>query len=257
MSKIANARELNNEYDSVPNHVSIIMDGNGRWAYQKGLPRTEGHREGLQRVKQIVKICPNLGINILTIFAFSSENWKRPSDEVDYLLELFLQVLEDEVSELHERGVSLRFIGNLNAFPTSLRKKMDSVERATTGNKALVLNVAVNYGGKWDMVQAVRSICKGVKNGEKSLSSIDESLLSNHLCLSDFPDPDLLIRTGGEKRLSNYLLWQLAYTELYFTDVYWPDFGVENFKAAVESFSKRERRFGMTSDQISSGRLPS
>ena len=237
---------------SVPQHVAVIMDGNGRWAMEHDLQRSAGHLRGIDRVKDMVEYGAQIGIKFLTLFAFSSENWRRPKGEVRYLLELFVRALEEEVGELDQNGVCLSFIGDLEAFPDQLKKKMKLVERNTRNNQKLMLNVAANYGGRWDVVQAVKKVCESVKKGDLSVDQIDNDVLAKKMCLSDIPEPDLLIRTGGEKRLSNYLLWQLAYTELYFSEKFWPDFGIEEFKEALISFSERERRFGMTREQLRS-----
>ena len=235
---------------TLPAHVAIIMDGNGRWARQRGLPRPAGHREGVKTVRRMVETCRQEGIQVLTLFAFSSENWRRPSTEVKLLLELFATTLQREVDSLHRNGVRIRFIGDRSAFPARLRKMMETAEATTAENDGLVLVIAVNYGGRWDITQATRRIVRRVAEGELDPDSIDESLLAEHLSLADLPEPDLFIRTGGEQRISNFLLWQLAYTELYFTDVLWPDFDAERFREALAWFAGRQRRFGHTGEQV-------
>jgi len=238
-----------------PNHVAVIMDGNGRWANERNLRRAEGHLKGLDRVKDLVKHSVEVGVEFLTLFAFSSENWRRPETEVRYLLELFVRALEEESVNLENNGVRLAFIGDLDAFPSGLRKKMRAVEDRFKGEHKLLLNVAANYGGRWDVVQATKKVCESVAEGLIRYEQVDGKVLAENMCLANIPDPDLLIRTGGEKRLSNYLLWQLAYTELYFTEKYWPDFDISAFEEALAAYSKRERRFGMTQEQLRSKEL--
>jgi undecaprenyl diphosphate synthase len=227
------------------------MDGNGRWAQSRGLLRVKGHRAGADAVKSVIRCCLQYKIPILSLFAFSSENWSRPENEVSFLMQLFVEALEQEVQELHQHGISLRFTGDLSRLSSTLQEKMQHAEYLTKANQQLILNIVVNYGGKWDIVQAVKKIAKKVEAGVLEVEAIDESLLSQSLTTSELPEPDLLIRTGGEQRVSNFFLWQLAYTELYFTEVHWPDFSAEEFKKALASFSQRERRFGKTSQQIS------
>jgi len=234
------------EARQVPRHVAIIMDGNGRWAKQRFMPRVAGHKRGVDTVREIVKACIERGVEQLTLFAFSSENWRRPEDEVTKLMELFVLALEREVDKLHKNGVRLRIVGDLARFGPRLNKLIADGEALTKNNTRLVLNVAANYGGRWDILQAVNGlIADQDRNGP-----ITEADLAQGLCLSDAPEPDLFIRTGGEKRISNFLLWQLAYTELYFTDTLWPDFDAAALDAAIDSYQKRERRFGRTSEQV-------
>lgn len=221
------------------NHLAIIMDGNGRWARARGLPRSAGHQMGRKALKALVKNCANRHIPILTVFAFSSENWSRPATEVRYLLQLLTRALEREVPELHQNGIRLRFIGDVQRFSPALRNAMANAEKLTAKNTAMDLNIAVNYGGHWDITQAVNQLL-ATHPGQP----ISEEMLSRHLCLSDIPPPDLLIRTGGEQRISNFMLWQLAYTELYFSPVLWPDFKNAELTLALEEFALRERRFG-------------
>ena len=234
------------EIRQVPRHIAIIMDGNGRWAKQRFMPRVAGHKRGVDTVRETVKACIERGVEQLTLFAFSSENWRRPEDEVTKLMELFVLALEREVDKLHKNGVRLRIVGDLARFGPRLNKLIADGEALTKNNTRLILNVAANYGGRWDILQAVnRLITDQDRNGP-----ITEADLAQGLCLSDAPEPDLFIRKGGEKRISNFLLWQLAYTELYFTDTLWPDFDAAALDAAIDSYQKRERRFGRTSEQL-------
>ncbi len=234
----------------IPRHVAIVMDGNGRWARRRGQPRSFGHRAGQKAVREAVEFCLRRKIETLTLFAFSSENWKRPSDEVGALMELFLRALDKEVEELHSNEVRVRFIGGLSVFNEALRTRMISAMEKTQNNSALDLNVCVNYGGRWDIAQAARKAAEAVQRGELDPQSIDENALAPFFCLADQPPVDLLIRTGGEHRISNFLLWQIAYAELYFTDILWPDVDQEELARALEDFARRERRFGRTDAQI-------
>ncbi len=226
------------------------MDGNGRWATKRFLPRAAGHARGVQAVRRVVEACGKRGVQYLTLFAFSSENWRRPEDEVSLLMRLFVQTLEKEVDKLDEQGVRLRVVGDLSAFEPKLQELIRAAERRTEHNSALNLTIAANYGGRWDILQAVRSLLAGSPELAKTPQNIDEEALSAHLSMSWAPEPDLFIRTGGEQRVSNFLIWQLAYTELYFTDGYWPDFGAREIDAAFEWYRGRERRFGRTSAQL-------
>ena len=226
------------------------MDGNGRWARSRHLPRTAGHKKGLDATTGVVEACVKKGIKALTLFAFSSENWRRPEEEVIGLMELFLVALNREIGKLHKNGVRIRFIGELSAFSARLQDSIQKAEELTANNKGLRLQIAVNYGGRWDIAQASASIAKQITEGEIELTDINEDLIAGHLSTADIPDPDLFIRTGGEHRISNFLMWQLAYTELFFTDVLWPDFSEQEFNAALESFAGRQRRFGMTGEQV-------
>lgn len=234
----------------VPAHVAIIMDGNGRWAERRHLPRIAGHHAGSETVREIVRACVRKNIGVLTLFAFSSENWRRPEREVSLLLDLLLSSLRREVDELRRNGVRLRFIGDRSIFAATLRESMGEAERLTEPNTGLLLIIALNYGGRWDIAQAMRTIAREVQSGALSASKIDEQTIDDHLSLSGVPEPDLFIRTGGEQRISNFLLWNLAYTELYFTDVLWPDFNEQAFETALASFACRQRRFGRTGDQL-------
>ncbi len=226
------------------------MDGNGRWAKQRGLPRIAGHRAGVEAVRGIVQACSIKGIEVLTLFAFSSENWRRPKAEVRLLMELFLNALQQEVRKMHENGVRLRVIGQRSAFPPKLQRCIAEAEAVTRANTGLTLVVAANYGGHWDIAQAARALAGKVATGALLPEAITPEHLRAELCLSDLPEPDLFIRSGGEQRISNFLLWQLAYTELFFTDCLWPDFDPQQFDAALMSYGGRERRFGRTGDQI-------
>lgn len=226
------------------------MDGNGRWANRQGLLRVDGHRAGVDTVNTIIRCCLKKNISILSLFAFSSENWARPEAEVECLMDLFLQALNKEVAELNKQGVSLRFTGCRDALSVILQDKMRQTEQLTAANIRLVLNVVINYGGRWDIVQAAKKIAELVLEGGESVESVDESMFTRYLATYGLPDPDLFIRTSGEHRISNFFLWQLAYTELYFSDVHWPDFSADEFEKALSSFRQRERRFGKTSSQL-------
>lgn len=234
----------------LPRHIAIIMDGNGRWAKRKMLPRFAGHRAGVEAVREVVKQCAAKGVEVLTLFAFSSENWRRPEKEVGLLMELLYTALSHEVKKLNKNNVRLSFIGDRSRFDEKLRSQLESGEKMTAGNTGLHLVVAVNYGGKWDITQATQKIAQQVKDGELAIEDISAESMDQALSLYGLPAPDLFIRTGGEKRISNFLLWQLAYTELYFTDVLWPDFDANELDKAIASFCSRERRFGQTSEQV-------
>ena len=229
---------------TVPQHVAIVMDGNGRWAKKRFMPRLAGHREGLEALKRCVRACAQRGVKILTVFAFSSENWNRPADEVSGLMDLLLKAVTKEVPELHAQGIQLHFVGERSALSASMRHALSEAEHTTRDNQQLILNVCVNYGGRWDMVQAAAKLAR---QGQE----ITEESLQQALALSHVPDPDLLIRTGGEQRISNFLLWQTAYSELYFCDTLWPEFDEQSLDAALLDFQRRERRFGQTSEQVS------
>jgi len=234
----------------LPNHVAIIMDGNGRWAELRGEPRNKGHRQGVKSVKHIVKACIKKKINTLTLFAFSSENWKRPRTEVTLLMDLFLMALGSELRDLDKNGVRLRFIGDRSEIPAKVQRAMEEAETQTSDNHTLTLVIAVGYGGQWDIKHAVQQIAQRVASGELAVDDISESLITDNLSTVDLPPPDLFIRTGGERRISNFLLWQLAYTELYFTDTLWPDFNDLAFDMALDDYTKRQRRYGMTPNQV-------
>lgn len=236
----------------MPQHIAVIMDGNGRWAKAQGLPRIAGHRKGVECVKKLLPACRQRGIPYLTLFAFSSENWSRPSAEVKFLLELLTTTLVSEIQSLHEHKIRLRIIGDLHRLPKRLQQAIADADKLTRDNKALHLTIAVNYGGKWDLLEACQSIATRVEKGEISSSSITTELLESRLSTHELPEPDLFIRTGGEQRISNFLLWQLAYTELYFTDTYWPDFDEPCLDMALQTFARRQRRFGKTEAQVKS-----
>jgi undecaprenyl diphosphate synthase len=236
-----------------PRHVAIVMDGNGRWAKQRLLPRSAGHREGVKAVQRVVKACLQRGVEVLTLFAFSSENWRRPEKEVNLLMELFLTTLRSELRRLRDSNVRLRFIGEHSVLPLALQEWIKRAEAQTAVNTGLTLVIAANYGGRWDMTQAA---CQLVREAQEGRLNADESSCKQvqaRLCLHDLPEPDLFIRTGGEQRISNFLLWQLAYTELYFTERLWPDYDAGDFEAACLSFARRQRRFGLTSEQVEQG----
>ncbi len=235
---------------ATPEHVAIIMDGNGRWASQRFLPRTAGHAKGVQSVRRAVETCGNAGVRYLTLFAFSSENWRRPADEVSLLMRLFVQALEREVSRLQEQGVRLRVVGDLSPFEPKLQELILQAQDSTAQNDALHLTIAANYGGRWDILQATRRMLAAHPELAAQPEQLDEQLLSNYLSMAWAPEPDLFIRTGGEQRISNFLIWQLAYTELFFTDCYWPDFDDAELRQAFDWYSTRERRFGRTSAQV-------
>ncbi len=237
---------------STPRHIAVIMDGNGRWAKRQGMPRIAGHRKGVEAVRKILPLCGKRGIPYLTLFAFSSENWARPSTEVQLLMDLLASTLENEILGLHENGVRLRAIGDLTRFSVRLQKAIGEAETLTRNNRTLNLTIAINYGGRWDMLQACRSIAELVEQGSISAAALTPAVLESRLSTHELPEPDLFIRTGGEKRISNFLLWQLAYTELYFSDTYWPDFNESCFDAVLEEFARRQRRFGKTSAQLKS-----
>ena len=235
---------------ALPRHLAVIMDGNGRWAQRRHRPRSIGHRAGARAVNLCVDYCLDHGIEALTLFAFSSENWQRPAEEVGALMQLFMRALDREVDELHRRGVRLRFIGDRTAFAEPLRQRMQRAEALTADNARLQLNIAANYGGRWDIAQASRRLAEEVAAGRLAADRIDETTLAARLSLADLPPPDLFIRTGGDQRISNFLLWQLAYSELWFTDTLWPDLSRDTLDAAMRDFCSRERRFGKTSEQV-------
>ena len=238
------------EVGSIPRHVAIIMDGNGRWASNRMMPRVAGHSEGLNAVRKIVQECRRIGVEYLTVFAFSSENWRRPPEEVGFLMKLFLKSLKGEVSRLVENDICLRLIGDLSRFDHAIQEMVEFSEAKTANCKALTFTIAANYGGRWDILQAMQRCVAA--NPNLKPEDIGEELLQPYLSMAYAPEPDLFIRTGGEQRVSNFLLWQLAYTELYFTDVLWPDFDEVQLHKAFDWFSQRERRFGRTSAQLAS-----
>jgi undecaprenyl diphosphate synthase len=233
-----------------PRHVAIIMDGNGRWAKKRGLLRAAGHQSGFRATREIVEACARRQIEAITLFAFSSENWNRPEKEVGLLMDLFLHALKSEVTKLHENKVNVRFIGERTAFSKKLQEQMNRAEELTGNNDGLKLSIAVNYGGRWDIVNATKQIARKARDGQLDPELIDVGTFSQHVSLCDTCDPDLFIRTGGEKRISNYLLWHLAYTELYFSDVLWPDFSDIELGHALDFYAGRQRRFGRTGEQV-------
>jgi undecaprenyl diphosphate synthase len=235
---------------TLPQHNSIIMDGNGRWAKKRLLPRISGHKAGVESARRVVKYCAKQQVKVLSLFAFSSENWRRPEQEVSSLMELFLTGLEREVPMLHENHVQLRFIGDRSRFSDKLRKKIQEVESLTGENKGMVLMIAADYGGQWDICQAVKSLAQDVQTGTLSSADITPESIAQKLSFADLPDPDLFIRTSGELRISNFMLWQLAYSELYFTPVLWPDFTESELEKAIAHFANRERRYGQSSEQL-------
>jgi undecaprenyl diphosphate synthase len=240
--------KINTNY--IPKHVAIIMDGNGRWAQKRFNPRILGHRAGVKAVRKIVEYCVKEEIEVLSLFAFSSENWRRPKKEVNMLMELFMGTLQAQVDKLDNNNVQLRVIGDKSAFSETLQKQITQSERQTKDNTGLTLVIAANYGGRWDVTQAVQKISEKIVAGELDNQEISEDLISQHLSTSELPEPDLFIRSGGEQRISNFLLWQLAYTEFYFTDTLWPDFNQAIMDQAITSFKSRQRRFGHTGEQI-------
>jgi undecaprenyl diphosphate synthase len=235
---------------AVPEHVAIIMDGNGRWAQARGQARHAGHKAGVASVRSSIEECVRHGVKVLTLFAFSSENWRRPKSEVNLLMELFLTALQREVKRLQNNDIQLRVIGDISAFPEKLQQRIRASEEATRDNKSLILQIAANYGGRWDITQAARQLAVSVREGRLRPDEIDEKLFARTTALNDLPDPDLFIRTGGDQRISNFLLWHCAYTELYFTPVLWPDFGAKAFAEALAEFATRQRRFGRTGAQL-------
>lgn len=241
------------ELGNTPQHVAIIMDGNGRWAKRKGKIRTFGHKAGVDAVRASVKYAREHDIKALTLFAFSSENWKRPEDEVNVLMDLFNLVLNSEVKKLNKNQVRLKVIGDLSRFESKLVDKIRKAEALTADNQALTLNIAANYGGRWDIVDSAKQLAAKVKTGELAVDDINEDVFNQHISLAELPPLDLLIRTGGEHRISNFLLWQCAYAEFYFTPILWPDFDERAFADAVADFKERQRRFGLTGEQVSTG----
>ncbi|MCP5246616.1 MAG: isoprenyl transferase [Burkholderiales bacterium] len=235
------------ETGPIPKHIAIIMDGNGRWARKRYLPRMAGHKQGVETVRNVIKSCSEHGVEYLTLFAFSSENWRRPADEVSFLMQLFVGALEQEISKLHENGIRFKVIGDISKFESKIIQFIQKGEQLTANNSRLTLTIAANYGGRWDITQAMRQMMDKSTDLPKHF---EEESLAQYLSMNYAPEPDLFIRTGGECRISNFLLWQLAYTELYFTDTLWPDFDESEFDLAIQSYQQRERRFGQTSEQI-------
>jgi undecaprenyl diphosphate synthase len=242
-------RDLKNSGE-IPVHIAIIMDGNGRWARSKGLPRAAGHKRGVDTVRDIVEACAQLDVKYLTLYTFSTENWKRPKDEVSTLMRLLLKSLKDRTDELMENDIKLTTIGDISALPGQVRKQLKEDIKRTSNNKKMTLNLALSYSGRWEILEAIKKVAESVKKKELPVEEISEETFSGFLTTKDMPDPDLLIRTSGEFRVSNFLLWQIAYTEFYITDVYWPAFKRKHLYEAIKSFQKRERRFGKVSEQL-------
>jgi len=234
------------EVSAVPRHIAIIMDGNGRWATRRFLPRVAGHAKGVERVRDVVEACVERGVEFLTLFAFSSENWRRPADEVSVLMRLFMTALEREVTKMHVNSIRLKVVGDLSRFDPKLQRMIANAERRTANNSRLTVNICANYGGRWDVMQAVGKMVAA----HPGTTDFSEEQLAPHLAMAHAPEPDLFIRTGGEQRISNFMLWQLAYTEMYFTETYWPDFTGASLDEAILSYQQRERRFGRTSAQL-------
>lgn len=238
-----------NSTSDIPAHIAIVMDGNGRWAQKRNRPRTFGHKAGLKALRKVVEQAAKIGVTELTVFAFSSENWNRPKQEVGRLMDLFMRALDREANDLHENGIRIRFIGDLIAFAPELQKKISDAMSRTAENQQMTLNVAANYGGRWDIVNAARETAMALANGDITFDQIDEQYFDRQTTLGNTRDPDLFIRTGGEMRISNFLLWQSAYTEFYFTPVLWPDFSPEVLDEAIATYQSRERRYGLTGEQ--------
>jgi undecaprenyl diphosphate synthase len=234
----------------IPQHIAIIMDGNGRWAKEKGENRTFGHQNGVESVREAIKGCRELGVSYLTLYAFSSENWNRPKEEVDFLMSLLVEAIKNETPELNKNDIKLETIGDIKALPEASYKSLLQAKEDTKNNKSLTLILALNYGGQMEITQAVQCIASKVKNGDLAIEAIDEKVVQTHLHSAPFPNPDILIRTSNEMRISNFLLWQLAYAEFFFLEKYWPDFRKEDLFACVNAFNNRERRFGKTSEQL-------
>ncbi|MGE5362965.1 MAG: isoprenyl transferase [Bacteroidota bacterium] len=251
VKKETDIEEMLKQRGEIPAHVAIIMDGNGRWARKRGLPRVAGHRRGVDTVREIVKVSASLGVKYLTLYTFSTENWKRPKDEVSMLMRLIVKSLQNETDELHANNIRITTIGDFSSLPADVQQELNEATKKTAGNTKMTLNLALSYSGRWELVEAVKKIAGRVQSGELAVESIDESVISNSLITAGIPDPDLLIRTSGEFRVSNFLLWQIAYTEFVIVDALWPEFSREHFYRAIESYQNRERRFGLVSEQIS------
>ena len=232
------------EHSKIPQHVAIIMDGNGRWAKQRNKPRIIGHKAGTEAIVKVIRAASNAGVKALSLFAFSSENWARPADEVKHLMGLFLNALQTQIKKLHEHNIRLKIIGDTEAFSKKIQTHIQKAEQLTKNNTGLTLIIAANYGGQWDIIQATKKIALQLAQNQIGPDDINNDLIANHLMLADLPYPDLFIRTSGEKRISNFFLWQLAYTEMYFTDILWPDFDEQAFNDALETYAQRQRRFG-------------
>jgi len=244
---ISNYKRYKNEIfdkNKLPKHLAIIMDGNGRWAEKKGLPRSAGHREGAKTVRRVITSCLNFNIPILTLFAFSTENWKRPKNEINYLIKLFERVLNKEKENFIKNNIKINFIGRLNELPNSLNETMNELSKSTRKNNKLILNIAINYGGRAEIVDAFKSIALKIVENKIDIKEINENIIKNNLYTHNLPDPDLLIRTAGEMRISNFMIWQVAYTEFWVTPIFWPDFSENNLVEAIINFQKRVRKYG-------------
>lgn len=235
----------------IPRHIAVIMDGNGRWAKKRNMPRVAGHQKGVDSVRTIVESCAHLGVEVLTLYTFSTENWKRPQDEVTTLMRLIVKALKNETDELHKNNIRLTTIGDKTTLPHEVQSELADALEKTGKNTRMILNLALSYSGRWELTETVKTITEKVLNGELNKEDINEELISQNLATKDFPDPDLLIRSGGEYRISNYLLWQIAYSEIFVSDALWPDFRCINLVEAIKDFQKRERRYGLVSEQIS------
>lgn len=236
---------------NIPKHIAIIMDGNGRWAKKRNLPRVAGHQKGVETVRIIVETCVSLGVNVLTLYTFSTENWKRPKEEVSTLMKLIVKSLQKETDELNRNNIRLTTIGDKNSLPEIVQKELDNAIAKTANNSKMILNLALSYGGRWELVEAAKNITAQVLAGKIAIDDINEEIISKNLTTADLPNPDLLIRSGGEFRISNFLLWQIAYSEIYVTDILWPDFRCKQLLDAIKDYQKRERRFGLLSEQLS------
>lgn len=239
---------------NIPKHIAIIMDGNGRWAKNKGLPRVAGHKRGIETVREIVEACANLGVQFLTLYTFSTENWKRPKNEVSTLMRLIVKSLKNETDELNKNNIKLTAIGNIEQLPDQVSAELEYSFEKTSRNTKMTLNLALSYSGRWEITKAVQNICKKVTEKSLRIEDIDDSVISKHLDTVDMPDPELVIRSGGEMRVSNFLLWQIAYSEIFVTDVLWPEFSTNDLIDAIKEFQTRERRFGLVSEQIENKR---
>ena len=248
-SDIASQEKLIKSGD-IPSHIAIIMDGNGRWAKRRGLPRVAGHRRGVETVREIVEVCAEIGVKYLTLYTFSTENWKRPKDEVSTLMRLLLKSLKDRLDELDKNDIKLTCIGNIDSLPTVVQKQLNEDIERTKNNKRMTLNLALSYSGRWELLEAIKNISNKVAEGKIAAENITEKIISDHLTTKNMPEPELIIRTSGEFRVSNFLLWQIAYSEFVILDVYWPDFSKEHLFDAISQYQKRERRFGKVSEQI-------
>ncbi|MBU5590824.1 isoprenyl transferase [Clostridium sp. MSJ-4] len=241
---VNNEEHIELDMNNIPKHIAIIMDGNGRWAKKKNLPRTMGHKAGVEAIRSIVKECNRIGVKYLTLYAFSTENWKRPKEEIDTLMKLLIQYLKNEFNELHENGVVINHIGDIKKLPVPCQEELKSAYERTKNNQGVVMNLALNYGGRDEIMDAINKLIKDIKSNKTSTNTIDEKLFESYLYTKGMPDPDLIIRPSGEQRISNFLLWQCAYSEFWYSDIYWPDFNVYHLHKAIIDYQKRDRRFG-------------